>query len=72
MKEINLIPGENDDGASAFDREKMREHGIDSMALSEALAERLRPFAHLLNNGRGVAVVIRQTGKASLIGISTE
>lgn len=69
MKEINLIPGEEEgpDGG-AFDLAKMQAAGIDSMLLSKALAKALTPFAELLRDGCGFGV-IDKGDNVSVIGI---
>lgn len=69
--EAALVPGEDDNAEGAFCRERMAQAGVDSMTLSSALANRLGPFAALLKDGMGFAVVDRGNGDdVSIIGVS--
>lgn len=73
MREIDLIQGsENTEGQHAFDRSKMTEAGLDSVTLSEALADHLKPFAPFLNNGCGIALIIRPDGNAAITGVTSD
>ena len=68
MNEINLIPGADGNSEGAFCRDLMDQAGIDSVQLMAALNKRLAPFASLLRDGAGVAVVISGEN-ASIIGL---
>lgn len=68
MQEIDLIPGTENEKETAFCPEKMEAAGIDAVSLSNALTERLGPFAALLADGRGIGVVVRGDD-ASVVGI---
>ena len=71
MKEINLIPGTNETSTEgAFDGEKMKRNGVDSMLLSQALSKALTPFASLLSDGCGFAVINKGDGDVSVIGVT--
>ena len=69
MREIDLIPAGDSGENAAFCREKMDEAGVDSISLSEAIHQRLGPIASLLRNGKGIALIIKEDGDASVIGV---
>ncbi len=71
-KEISLIPGRDNDGSAAFCAEKMKLACLDASDLSNSIAVRLRPYAYLLADGKGVALVIRPDGTASVVGVEAE
>lgn len=68
MKEIGLIPNESDNCDAAFCRSKMAEIGVDSMSLSRGLSQALAPFASLLREGKGLALIIHGDD-ASVVGL---
>ena len=71
MHRIDLTPGsQNADGEHAFDSTKMEAAGLDAVTLINAAAERLGPFAALLNDGCGLAVIVNADGKATVTGIA--
>lgn len=67
MKKIDLTAGA-DGGEAAFDAGKMEAAGLNDAALTEALADRLRPFAHFLKDGCGVGISLAG-GRASVFGL---
>jgi hypothetical protein len=68
MLEIDLIPGTGNENKTAFCPKKMEAAGVDAVSLSNALTERLGPFAALLADGRGIGVIVRGED-ASVVGI---
>ena len=70
MNEINLIPGDNTSPKEcAFDLAKIQAAGLDSMSLSNQLAEALAPFAGLLRDGAGFGVIDRGE-EVAIVGLS--
>lgn len=70
MKQIALInaPGEE----AAFCPKKIDALGVDYVTLIEELQNTLAGFACLLTEGRGVAIVLKEEGDLSLVGLSIE
>ena len=66
MKKIDITSGvDAAEETGAFDRALLEASGIDNMMLSEALANTLRPFAHLLREGCGFGIIDRgEIGRA--------
>lgn len=68
MKQIALInaPGEE----AAFCPQKIDALEVDYLTLVEELQNSLAGWACLLAEGRGVAIVLKEEGDLSLVGIS--
>lgn len=69
LRKIDLTRGTGDaDANAAFNDDVMEANAIDKAEFTQALYEALLPFAALLNDGHGVAL-IRQGEKGRIIGI---
>lgn len=72
MKKINVTKGaDGSEEEAAFCEDKMAQNNVGSVELVEAMTTALRPFAGLLRDGAGVAVVL-ENGRGSIIGVSLD